>query len=169
MCVDQANEITGHGGHIFPDRPYKTTGPRVHILSEWGGPGEPVGRPVFNMAVPELTGYADIQLNNRLQLRCRSDELRSNYRTIVPKSGSTPAKPSGDHTPLGGSVLEHPDGELSHCDDRQRRPSRRRSFICDNDNDAIVWAKLVDDASPRNLERRSLRRSPRTAIKDLNC
>jgi hypothetical protein len=56
-------------------------------------------------AVPELTRNAGIQLNSRLLLRCHEDRVVICRRTISPTSGFSMAKPSGDHTPLGGFVL----------------------------------------------------------------
>jgi hypothetical protein len=43
--------------------------------------------------------------------------------------------------------------------DKAGKLGRHRSFVCDNDDDAIVWANQSLD---NTLERRSLRRSPRT-------
>jgi hypothetical protein len=56
------------------------------------------------LPVPELTRSADIKLNERVSLRRHSHALSVPHRTFFPKSGPTVAKPSGDHTALGGFV-----------------------------------------------------------------
>ena len=57
------------------------------------------------------------------------------------------AKPSGDHIPLGGFVLEHAQMAKYRIVTIDKSGLRHRGFVCDNDSDAIVWAKqLVDDA-----------------------
>jgi hypothetical protein len=58
-----------------------------------------------NRQVPDLTGSADIKLNQRVLLRRHPRSLWLLNRTISPKRpGPTVAKPSGDHIPLGGFV-----------------------------------------------------------------
>lgn len=59
--------------------------------------------------VPELTGTADIKLNERVSLRRRQVALGMHTRTIAPVRGLPQAKPSGDHIPLGGFVLQKSD------------------------------------------------------------
>ena len=62
-------------------------------------------------------------------------------------------KPSGDHTALGGFVLER--AQMSKYRivtiDKAGKLGRHRSFVCDNDNDAIVWARQSVDDSPVEL------------------
>jgi hypothetical protein len=55
-------------------------------------------------AVPDLTGSADINLNQLVVLRACPERLFVNYRTIVERPGPHLAKPSGEHIPLGGFV-----------------------------------------------------------------
>ena len=68
-------------------------------------------------------------------------------------SGPTLAKSSGDHTPLGGFVFEHTQmaNYRTVTIDKAGKPSRHRGFVCDNDNDAIVWAKQSLDEAPVEL------------------
>jgi hypothetical protein len=120
--------------------------------------------------VPELTRSADIQLNKLIPLRSRQDDLASGYRTIVPKSGSTPAKPSGDHIQSGGFVLER--ASMANYRivmiDNAGKLSRHRSFVCDNADDAIVWAKHSVDDAPVELwsgARYVARLEPRSSTK----
>jgi len=65
-------------------------------------------------------------------------------------SRPTPAKPSGDHIPLGGFVLER--AQMANYRivtiDKAGKLGRHRGFVCDNDDNAIVWAKQsVEDAA----------------------
>ena len=55
--------------------------------------------------VPELTRSAGIQLNERVSLRRSASAVAYLHRILLPPSGPSMAKPSGDYTPLGGFVL----------------------------------------------------------------
>jgi len=57
------------------------------------------------LAGPELTGTTDIKLNERVSLRCHVDTLLMLHRTLPYVRYYPPAKPSGDHIPLGGFVF----------------------------------------------------------------
>jgi hypothetical protein len=68
-----------------------------------GGVRAPTSPPA--PAVPDLTRSSDIQLNKRVSLRGHPDRLLIEHRAISPSVRPTPAKPSGEHIPLGGFVL----------------------------------------------------------------
>ena len=55
--------------------------------------------------VPDLTRCTDIKLNARLSLRRLGKSIASQDRTLAALR-KCPAKPSGDHTPLGGFVFQ---------------------------------------------------------------
>jgi hypothetical protein len=105
--------------------------------------------------VPELTCSADNQLNKRVPLRSRRDDLGCTGQ-LSPKSRSIPAKPPGDHIPSGGFVLER--ASMANYRivifDNAGKLSGHHGFVCDNDDDAtIVWAKHSVDDAPVELWR----------------
>ena len=73
---------------------------------------------------------------------------RGNFPNVRAHTGD-----SGDHTPLAGFVLEHV--QMNHYRvvtvDYDGKLSRHRGFVCDNDDDAIVWAKQLVDEAPVEL------------------
>jgi hypothetical protein len=105
----------------------------------------------FCLAVPGLTRGADIKLNRRLPVTTSyKSDTHHPPGQFFPTSGPDD---SGDHTPLAGFVLEHV--QMNHYRvvtvDYDGKLSRHRGFVCDNDNDAIVWAKQLVDEAPVEL------------------
>ena len=60
---------------------------------------------------------------------------------------------SGDHTPLGGffRAAVHMSHYRIVTINYEGQLSRHRGFKCENDDDAIVWAKQLVDVSPVEL------------------
>ena len=89
---------------------------------------------------------ADVKLNRRCPLRLHTSQIRIIHRAISPTSGPIPAY-------LPGFVLEHV--QMNHYRvvkiDYDGKLSRHRGFVCDNDDDAIVWAKQLVDEAPVEL------------------
>jgi hypothetical protein len=106
--------------------------------------------------VPELTRIADIKLNNRLLLRCQGDALGLRTGQFPQTSGPTVAKPSGDHTPLGGFVLR----PSQPCQPGRERTGSTRCEICLT---VVIVAKMraVQNApiNAENIKRESMAHS----------
>lgn len=88
--------------------------------------------------VPALTCSVGIKLNPLIKLHACSEKLILLYRTISPKSGSAPAKPSGEHTPLGGFVFE-----TTSAPRLVQSELSRRHRLCD---DGMALANRIDHA-----------------------
>jgi hypothetical protein len=49
-------------------------------------------------------GWSDGRINTRVSLPCFRNRVASSHRIVAHRPGLPRAKPSGDHTPLGGFV-----------------------------------------------------------------
>ena len=85
-------------------------------------------------------------------MRLHTSQIRIIHRSHFP-SVRVHISDSGDHTPLAGFVLEHV--QMNHYRvvtiDYDGKLSWHRGFVCDNDDDAVVWAKQLVDAEPVEL------------------
>jgi hypothetical protein len=97
--------------------------------------------------VPELTRSAEA---SSVATSLRRSRVRLPHN--CPQSGPTQAKPSGEHTPLGGFVFfERAQMAKYRVVTIDKSGLRHRGFVCDNDDDAIVWAKQLVDEAPVEL------------------
>jgi hypothetical protein len=105
------------------------------------------------LAVPGLTRGADIKLNRRLPVATSYKSDTHHPAGAIFPNVRAHTGDSGDHTPLAGFVLEHV--QMNHYRvvtvDYDGKLSRHRGFVCDNDDDAIVWAKQLVDEAPVEL------------------
>ena len=103
------------------------------------------------MTVPGLTRGADIKLNRRLPVA--TSYKSDTHHPLGQFSNVRAYSDSGDYTPLAGFILEHV--QMNHYRvvtiDHDGKLSRHRGFVCDTDDDAIVWAKQLVDAEPVEL------------------
>ena len=86
-------------------------------------------------------------------MRLHTSQIRIIHRGNFSQRPGPHTGDSGDHTPLAGFVLEHV--QMNHYRivkiDYDGKLSRHRGFVCDNDDDAIVWAKQLVDEAPVEL------------------
>lgn len=103
------------------------------------------------MAVPGLTPGDDIKLNRRLPVASSYKSDIHHPPGILPRPGLP--SDSGDHTPLANLILERV--QMSHYRivtiNHDGKLGRHRGFVCDDDDDAIVWAKQLVDEAPVEL------------------
>jgi hypothetical protein len=104
--------------------------------------------------VPDLTRSADIQLNKRVSLHRRGRALGSATLDNFPKRPG-PHQRSRQAIILRLAALLQSTQYMANYRtvtiDRAGKPSRHRGFVCDNDDDAIVWAKHSLDDAPVEL------------------